>query len=168
VKDQSENAHLDSIGRKRHAGQFGKGQSGNPRGRPRANTALAEMIRRNTPIRELVARIVEIALHSHSESESIQAATWLAERGFKKPAQVIEVAQVDAEFDGMSLDELELEEARTRAELSGEIIDVEVIEEPKALPAPAPRTLTLADLEAAEKQRNRDIAFAKKKAKRKP
>jgi hypothetical protein len=109
-----------------------------------------------------------LVFESHSEQIRVAAATWLAERGFKKPAQVIEVAQVDAEFDGLSLEELEAEEARTRAELSGEIIDVEVIEEPKALPAPAPRTLTLADLEAAEKQRNRDIAFAKKKAKRKP
>jgi hypothetical protein len=106
-----------------------------------------------------------LVFESHSEQIRVAAATWLAERGFKKPAQVIEVAQVDAEFDGLTLEELEAEEALARAQLSGEIIDVEIIEEPKSLPAP--RTLTLADLEAAEKQRNRDIAFAKKKAKRK-
>jgi hypothetical protein len=144
------------------------GPSPNPRGRPRSTTSLAETIRKYTDQHALVMEMNRLVFNSHSEQIRVAAATWLAERGFKKPAQVIEVAQVDAEFDGLSLEELELEEALVRAELSGEIIDVEVIEEPKALPAPAPRTLTLADLEAAEKQRNRDIAFAKKKAKRKP
>lgn len=76
--------------------KFKPGQSGNPRGRPRAATQLARMIRDQTEDgAELVRRVLAIARgldRAAEDAKSIRwALDWLADRTFGKPQQTIEI-----------------------------------------------------------------------------
>ncbi len=50
--------------RKRHAGMFKPGQSGNPAGRPKANYTIRSLARAHTP--EALAQLFHIATSRHS------------------------------------------------------------------------------------------------------
>src|SRR5215831_17184304 len=82
--------------------RFRPGQSGNPGGRPRG---LAVLIREGTAEgADLVAFMLDI-FHGKSPTGGrppalrlrIDAATWLADRGFGKPVQQLEVGGPDGE-----------------------------------------------------------------------
>jgi hypothetical protein len=72
---------------------FEKGQSGNPGGRPKG---LAKRIRAETRDGEELVEVMLGVLRdaSAARKDRMQAATWLADRGFGKPVQTIS-AEVD-------------------------------------------------------------------------
>lgn len=116
------------------------GQSGNPKGRPRREDALAEAIREHVPPGALIAVAIRVIDDPKSApSVRLQAAQFLAERGYTKPVERHEVAvgqavTDDQDLSGLTLEQLhELEqlEARRAAILSAR--DAEA--EPVALPA---------------------------------
>lgn len=82
-----------------------KGETGNPKGRPKTAGSLAEAIRRTVDPDEVVAKLLKIAQDSPSDQTKLRALEILLERGYKKPAQVIEVGPADP-FEDMSEDEL--------------------------------------------------------------
>ena len=83
-----------------------KGQSGNPSGRPGRVLELMEMARKHCP--KAIKRAVEI-LDSRDEKAAMAAATFLADRGMGKPAQVaLDLTMVS--------DEALIAEVRRRAE----------------------------------------------------
>jgi hypothetical protein len=70
-----------------------KGQSGNPRGRPRRGDALAEAIReRVEPDRLIDVALAIIDSEAAPASVKLQAAQFLAERGYSRPAERTELA----------------------------------------------------------------------------
>lgn len=108
-------------------GRWREGASGNPRGRPRRGDALAEAIRAEVSPQELIAVAREVIADKKAPaSVKLQAATFLAERGYARPAERHEVMvgqAVDDEPDlaTLTLDELvELEQLEARrAAISG-------------------------------------------------
>lgn len=89
-----------------------KGQSGNPKGRPRTGMALATTIQRMVNPEEMVTLVLErVRGAGYAEKDKQWALDWLAKQGFKLPAQVVEVAQVelDAETDVEQMSTAELE-----------------------------------------------------------
>lgn len=71
------------------------GQSGNPGGRPRSGNSLAEVIRRNVDPQKLVEELERIANTSPSDQTRLRAIELLMARGWKAPAQVVEVGPSD-------------------------------------------------------------------------
>ncbi len=78
-------------------GSWKPGQSGNVKGRPRKGDALAERIREQVSPEELIAVAREIIAGTAPPSVKLQAAQFLAERGYAKPAERHEVTAVTAE-----------------------------------------------------------------------
>jgi hypothetical protein len=73
---------------------FKPGQSGNPSGRPK--DILGPIVKKKTKDGvELVDRVLEIFRSSGDDEIVIKAATWLADRGWGKPAQSVEVGGKD-------------------------------------------------------------------------
>lgn len=70
------------------AGRFPKGVSGNPGGRPQG---LGTYIRTETQDGQAIADFMLAVMKDPARKvdQRMEAATWLADRGFGKPAQVI-------------------------------------------------------------------------------
>lgn len=94
-----------------------KGQSGNSKGRPRSGHSLADAIRRKVDPEQFVEELLKIAATSPSDQTRLRAMEMLMERGWKKPAQTIEVGPV-TDYDELSDEELQALEEETVAELA--------------------------------------------------
>lgn len=68
----------------RHKGQFPKGVSGNPGGRPKVPQELKDMIRKACP--EALKKLIEYMNHDNPKI-AMWAITELLDRGYGKPAQ---------------------------------------------------------------------------------
>lgn len=104
-----------------------KGETGNPKGRPKTAGSLAEAIRRTVDPDEVVAKLLKIAQDSPSDQTKLRALEILLERGYKKPAQVIEVGPADP-FEDMSEDELRAliaEDDRALEDVEAELVEGE-------------------------------------------
>lgn len=70
---------------------FKKGQSGNPRGRPKVGDSLAEQIRKSASKErrtKLFDRMWELAAEPHSDPHArVKAAEWLAKHGWPDEAR---------------------------------------------------------------------------------
>ena len=85
-----------------------KGQSGNPKGRPRSPYDLPAMCREHTP--EAVAKLVEI-MRSDDHGKALNAVQQLLDRGWGRP-----ITPIVDETEGTSLTLLHLIAARRVAE----------------------------------------------------
>ncbi len=72
-------------------GTFSRGNSGNPAGRPRSDAAVAELAMAHGPA--AIQALAEV-LGTGSNMERVTAARILLDRGFGRPAQTVEVADV--------------------------------------------------------------------------
>jgi hypothetical protein len=102
----------------KHAGHFKKGQSGNPGGRPKGFKGMASKIRKETNEGE---ELVDFALGVLRNAAGIftfdqqwGSLKWLADRGFGKAIDIVELHQGDsdvvdtgAQWSGLSTGELE-------------------------------------------------------------
>lgn len=94
-----------------------KGESGNPKGRPRSGNSLAEAIRRLVDPDDVAKELWAIAQTSPSDQTRLRAMEIVLGFGYKKPAQVLEVGPADP-FEDMSEDELRALIAEDDAQLA--------------------------------------------------
>lgn len=84
----------DNAGIRDVSGRFLKGTSGNPLGKPKGGAGLAERCRKATrdgaTLVRLMVGIITGDEPTATVADKIKAATWLADRAFGKPLQVIE------------------------------------------------------------------------------
>lgn len=90
------------------------GQSGNPKGRPRKGDALSEAIREHVNPTELI-EVARGIMEDEDANQSVrlQAAQFLAERGYRRPVEQHEHGPIgasdddgDADLEGLTPDEL--------------------------------------------------------------
>ncbi len=77
--------------KKRRPTAWKAGQSGNPKGRPRSGESLAEIVRSEVSPKALIKRMQSLADNAESEQVRVHALTWLADRGYGKAPQVVEL-----------------------------------------------------------------------------
>ena len=101
---------MNQQGKKKSPGRpFQKGQSGNPAGRPRKGNTLAEAIRSGVSPEKIYQRVLEI-LASDDEKAAMQAANFLADRGWGKAPQTLEVTSEGGVVAGLDASKLSDEE----------------------------------------------------------
>lgn len=121
LKSSSRSAATDEPRKPATGKPWQPGQSGNPKGRPRKGDALAEAIREHVPPGALIAVAIRVIEDPKSApSVRLQAAQFLAERGYTKPVERHELAvgnviNDEPDLSGLSLDQLvELEQLEAR------------------------------------------------------
>lgn len=87
--------------RPRHAGMFKPGVSGNPAGRPRSDLTIKELARAHTE--EAIQALVNVIRDRRAPaSAKVNAACALLDRGYGKPAQYIESANLHMTFSDIA------------------------------------------------------------------
>jgi len=105
--------------KKRHSGMFKPGQSGNPTGRPKADKTIRDLAREHT--KEAIVTLAEIAKNPKaSDSARVQACNAILDRGWGKPAQYVETANVNMTIDDI-LNQVSVKDTRA-------IIDAKKVE----------------------------------------
>ena len=96
------------TGQRDTTGRFIKGQSGNPGGRPRG---LVKKIREETDDGEDLADFLLHVFRGEVEGvklkERLEAATWLADRGFGRPVQAMNIETFEIDLTRLTDEQLE-------------------------------------------------------------
>jgi Family of unknown function (DUF5681) len=96
------------TGQRDTTGRFVKGQSGNPGGRPRG---LVKKIREETEdgedLADFLLRVFRGEVDGVKLKDRIEAATWLADRGFGRPVQAMNIETFEIDLTRLTDEQLE-------------------------------------------------------------